>query len=476
MPALNADNNSMQISKDTQNTTHLSAVGHLQYAPKDSGTESTSPVYEGFTFFKAMPKQSATWTCVKRTSMHLNQDEYFKMVQKRANKKSVAQQYQSLSSDTRRAHINQLLDEQRHNNSLVEWSCVYVKEHTKILKPRHARRGDYETVSMDVIIMQRPMETQAYSRTFMGCSVAIAKPFQSDAKSLPMWSHHTDHPLTPDQNGSILRTIPQKLPSQLASAMNPFARLHSTQGPAYEYPNGQFETAHPGVETSHPTGLQDQLRESTRSTATFNNRPTSPAFSATNSSDMSLEYTSDCSSESNRDPDDASVLSDQSDETSATDDSESMETETETERQEPQPNQASLRQQNASPYPRESSYGPHSRRKTQSRSLDRRHERNYPLRDQFEVPPVKILGPRRAERARSGSVPGKRYRMQLMNDNEIRSRMLDHREASLGHREKWLKRTFSEARQLERRQPVRDLPAVCRCTCRCAIKEKREVV
>lgn len=405
--------------------------------------------------------------------MDLNQDEYIEMVRKRADRKSPVQQYWNLSSDTMRAHINQLIDEQKNNNPLAEWSCVYVKEHPKISKARHARRSDHETVSMDVIIMQRPMKTQAFSRTLLGGSVAIGKPLWSDTKNVPM-PHHRDHHLTPDQNGNILRPILQDLPPQLAPAMNHFARLVSPRA-APEDPNGQqFEPANPAVETSHPAGSRDQLCESARSAATVNNRPASPAFSATNSSDMSLEDTSDCSSESNSDQDDASMLSDESDDTTATDDLESMETETETECQEPQPNQTSSRQQNTSPYRHESSYGPHSRRKSQSRSLDRRNDRSYHLRDQFEVPPVKILGPRRAEGARSGSVPGKRYRTQLMNDNEVRSRMLDRREESLGHREKWLKRTFSEARQLERRQPVRDPLTVCRCTCRCAIKEKKE--
>lgn len=471
MSAINTDN-AMQTSNDTPNTNPLSPIVHLQYVQRYSGSQSGSPVYEGFTFFKAMLKQSATWTCVKRTVMDLNQDEYIEMVQKRADRKSPVQQYRNLSSDTMRAHINQLIDEQKNNNPLAKWSCVYVKEHSKISKARHARRSDHETVSMDVIIMQRPMKTQAFSRTLMGGSVAIGKPLWSDTKNVPM-SHHRDHHLT-DQNGNILRPMLQDLPPQLAPAMNHFARLVSTRATP-EDPNGQqFEAAHPDVETSHPAGSRDQLRESTRSTATVNNRPASPAFSATNSSDMSLEDSSDCSSESNSDPDDASMLSDESDDTTATDDLESMETETETECQEPQLNQTSFRQQNASPYRRESSYGPHSRRKSQSRSLDRRNDRNYHLRDQFEVPPVKILGPRRAEGARSGSVPGKNYRTQLMNDNEVRSRMLDRREESLGHREKWLKRTFSEARQLERRQPGRDPPTVCRCTCRCAIKEKKE--
>ncbi|KAJ5356573.1 hypothetical protein N7517_011182 [Penicillium concentricum] len=462
MSTLNVDH-ATQMSKDTP-TNLLSSVGLSQYVQKDPASEST-PVYEGFSFSKAMPEESATWTCVKRTPMHLNQDEYSKLVQKRANKKSTAQQYQSLSSDTQRAHINQLIDEQKQNSPLVEWSFVYVKEHTKVSKARNTHRSEYETVTMDVIIMKTPMKTQAYSRPLMGGSEAIGKPFWPDTKNLSMWPRHRQHALPPDQNGNNLRPVRQLLPSQLAPAMIPFAPLNAAQRAAY--PDGQFLTAHLELETSHPEASRDLMRESARSAATINSGLAGPGFSARNKSNMSLEHPLDCSSDSDSDSDDASMLSDQSDETSATDDLESMETETETECQEPQLNRASIRKQNASPHRRESIYGPHSPRKPQSRSLDRRHDRNSRLRDQFEVPPVKTFGPRRAEDARSGSVPGRRYRMQLINDNEIRSRMLDHREASLGHREKWLKKTISEAR----RQPVKDQPTVCRCTCRCAIKK-----
>ncbi|KAJ6184252.1 hypothetical protein N7519_005553 [Penicillium mononematosum] len=450
MSALNTDKTSTQIS-NTPSTTPLSPIDHLQYVQKVSGAESMSPVYEGFTFFKAMPKQSATWTCVKRTGMNLSQDEYFKMIQKRANKKSAVQQYQSLSSDTRRAHINQLMDEQRHNNPLVEWSCVYAKENRRISKARHARRGDYETVSMDVIVMKRPMKTQAYFQASMGGLVTNGEPFRSDTKDSPVWSHYGGHPLTSGRNGNILRPMLQNLPSQVALAMNPFAPLNSARRPDYVYLNGRVGATSPDVETS---GSGNQLHEPALSTATINNRPASPAFSATNSSDMSLERTSDCSSESNSDPDDASMLSDQSDESSATNDPESMETETEIELL-----TAASRVM-----------GLILAKSPKAVAVTGR----MPPREQSEAPPVKILGSRQAERARSGSFSGKRYRKQPMNDHDIRSRMLDHREASLGHREKWLKRTFSEARQLERRQPARDPPSVCRCACRCAIKEKRE--
>ena len=434
MPALNPD-------KDEN---ILSSVGSKNTAI----TESTSlPTYEGYTFFKADPVhgQNPTWTRVERTIMHLSQSEYFKMVQKRANKKSAAQQYQNISSNTRRAHINQLIDEQRRNNSLVEWSCVYAKEHANPSKARNACRGDYETVSMDVIIMQRPVGT-TYPRTPMGDLVDLGVAFRPS-----LWSRRRDHPLMPGQNGNMSRpSILNGLRSQLAPS------------------NGHPETPRQDLETD--LGERDEPCESTQSTATINVL-SSPAFSATNISDTDFEHTSGWSSEGSSDPDDESMLFDPSDESSETDNSDTMEVKY----RELQPSMGFLRQHNGSPLRRESSHRPHSRAKSHSRSLDRRHERNFPLRDQFEAPEVKSFGPRRSERARSrGLISGKRYRMQVTSDNEIRSRLLDHREASIGHREKRLKRTFYEARQLELQQSVNDNPPVCRCTCRCAM-EKREV-
>ncbi|KAJ5250253.1 hypothetical protein N7489_000663 [Penicillium chrysogenum] len=252
------------------------------------------------------------------------------------------------------------MDEQRHNNPLVEWSCIY----ERISKARHARRGDYETVSMDVIVMKRPMKTQAYSRASMGGLVANGEHFRWDTKHSPVWSYYGGHSPTSDRNGNILQPMLQKLPSQVSLVMNPFAPLNLARRPAHEYLNGRVEATSPDVETSHPTGSGTQLHEPALSTATINDSPASPAFGATNSSDMSLGRTSDCSSESKSDPDDASTLSDQSDESSATDNPESIETGTEIERQEPQPNQASLRQENASPYRRKSSYGANCRHKS----------------------------------------------------------------------------------------------------------------
>jgi hypothetical protein len=430
MPAINPDKHENTLS-----------------CSKNTVTESNLPIYEGYTFFKADPiqGQDATWTRVERITMHLSQTEYFKMVQKRANKKSAAQQYQNISSNTRRAHINQLIDEQRRSNSLVEWSCVYAKEHAKPFKARNARRGDYETVSMDVIIMQRSVRT-TYPRTPMGDLVDLGEAFRPS-----LWSRRRDHPSMQGQNGSMPRPILQGLQTQPATS------------------SGQPGNPRQNLKTN--PGERDEPRELTQSTATIN-VPSSPTFSATSAIDTNFEHTSGWSSEGSSDSDDESMLFDPSDESSETDSSDTTETKC---REERRSMMGLLRQHAGSPLRRDSSYGPHYREKSHSRSLERRHERNVSLRDQFEAPTAQGFGPIRSGRARSrGSVSGKKYRVQLMNDNKIRSRLLDHREASIGHREKRLKRTFYEARQLELEQPVNDNPLVCRCTCRCAM-EKREV-
>jgi hypothetical protein len=131
--------------------------------------------YEGYQFFKAdpIPGQKATWNRVERTRMHLSQSELYKMVQKKANKVSAAQQYQNLSP-IRRDHVNQLIHEQKKLDPSVEWSCVYAKERDRASKARNAHRADYETVSMDIILMKRPLNTRPYPRTPMGDLVDLA--------------------------------------------------------------------------------------------------------------------------------------------------------------------------------------------------------------------------------------------------------------------------------------------------------------
>ncbi|KAJ5782708.1 hypothetical protein N7457_004482 [Penicillium paradoxum] len=441
---VDSDTKSAQPSKIEKRP--LSAPRDLPNVQNAAGASEPTPTFLGFTLYKAdpMPNQTPTWTCVERTPLHLSQDELSKMVQKRANKRSAALQYESVSSNIRRAHINQLIDEHRCNNPLVQWTCVYVKEVARPSKARNARRGDYETISMVVIIMQRPMKSSAHARSPMGDIVDLGRAFQPESKLPSIWPQHVSQPVPLGQNGNILRSMAQ-IPCQLASVGNLSA------------------------------GKREPLRELTQSTATITDTLVRPVLTAADSGDMDLAHTSDSESSygSSSDSDSASTIVDQSDDTSMTDDSDSMDTETENCM--PRPNKAYLRLA-ASPRRREASRGPSSRHGIQSRGLERRHDKSYFLRDRVEATLMKSSVPKRTERARSrGSASGKRYKMHLIDDNEARSRMLDYREASIGQREKMLKRTFSEVFQLECRQPVKDTSAACRCTCRCAIK-KRETV
>jgi len=185
--------------------------------PTDSANEPPQPqisgpdpnindqVYEGFQFFKAdpLPGQKATWTRVERTHMHLSQGEFYKMVHKRASKVSAAQQYQNLS-DVRRAHVNQLIHEQRRSDSSNEWSCVYAKERDRPVKARNAHRDDYETVSMDIILMKRPMKTKSYPRTPMGDLVDLGISYGQN-------NHRPSRIMLP----SAVHSVPPFMPGQV---------------------------------------------------------------------------------------------------------------------------------------------------------------------------------------------------------------------------------------------------------------------
>jgi hypothetical protein len=125
--------------------------------------------YDGYLFFKAdpLPGQRMTWLRVERTQIDFTQAEFYGMIYERAFEISAADQYQTLS-DERRAHVNQLIHDRRHQNPSVEWSCAYVKEHRRIVNDRDTIDRGYGTVAMTVILMQRPWTPKAYPRTPMG--------------------------------------------------------------------------------------------------------------------------------------------------------------------------------------------------------------------------------------------------------------------------------------------------------------------
>ncbi|CAG8414029.1 unnamed protein product [Penicillium salamii] len=394
--------------------------------------------YEGYTFVKASPTpgQIPTWYRVKRMPMRQSQHDYFEMIKKRATKKTALQQYQNISSNARRAHINQLIDEQRQMNPMKEWSCVYVKEHTKPSNAQNARWGDYETVSMDVIIMQRSART-THPRPPVGSQVDLGAGFHPS-----LWAQRRDHPSIPGQNANLPRAMIEGPQSLVA------------------VPDDRRES--PGaVHGAYPTKDQAQRHEPKQSTAITPNL----ASSAMDNSDTDSDYTSHSSGGSSDSEDDVMVF-DSPDKSSEADDPVSLDHK----QQAVPPKRAPTRHED-SPAHRGITHGPRSRSraKSHSRSLERRLNRRGPAREQYEASTAKGPGPLASERARSrGSVSGIRYRKQLMSDNEIRSRMLDHREASIGHRERQFKRTLYGAHQLEL-QPMSDSPAVCHCTCRCAM-------
>ncbi|KAJ5413670.1 hypothetical protein N7509_000297 [Penicillium cosmopolitanum] len=126
-------------------------------------------VYDGYLFFRAdpLPQQSATWARVERTRMDFTQPEFYGMIYDRAFEISAASQYQALS-DERRAHVNQLIHDRRHQDPSGEWSCAYAKEHRRFVNDRDTLERDDDAVSMTVILMQRPWTPKAYPRTPMG--------------------------------------------------------------------------------------------------------------------------------------------------------------------------------------------------------------------------------------------------------------------------------------------------------------------
>ncbi|OOF93092.1 hypothetical protein ASPCADRAFT_53841 [Aspergillus carbonarius ITEM 5010] len=112
--------------------------------------------YLGYTFFKAdvLPGHKSTWSQVERAKMNLSQTELIKLVHKRTKKTPIAEQYQSLSK-VKRAHVDKLINELRKTDPHFEWTCVYVKEDEKPVKGKNSRRGDYETLSMNVIVIRK---------------------------------------------------------------------------------------------------------------------------------------------------------------------------------------------------------------------------------------------------------------------------------------------------------------------------------
>ncbi|KAL4889618.1 hypothetical protein BDV59DRAFT_186200 [Aspergillus ambiguus] len=134
---------------------------------KDVGPDPRSVFYyDGYTFFKSdvLPGQRSTWSNVEKKRMHLSQADLHQMVQKHKKKFSAASQYQNLTRAKRTA-VDELIEELRQNDPRYEWTCVYIKESEKAVKGKNSRRGDYETLSMDIILSRKAVNTGSYSKT-----------------------------------------------------------------------------------------------------------------------------------------------------------------------------------------------------------------------------------------------------------------------------------------------------------------------
>lgn len=125
------------------------------------------PFFQGYRFFRAdpLPGQIATWEKVERTEMQFRQSELYKMVAKRADRSSSAQQYKCLP-DAHRLQVDQLIHEHLRKDFSLDWSCVYAKQ-------RYKHRE-----SLEVILMARPKGTNSHPRTPLGDFVVIGVPEQ----------------------------------------------------------------------------------------------------------------------------------------------------------------------------------------------------------------------------------------------------------------------------------------------------------
>ncbi|KAE8154954.1 hypothetical protein BDV25DRAFT_63871 [Aspergillus avenaceus] len=161
--------------------------GSQQKAPEPAPAKEISArgpfFYIGFTFYKAeaIPGQKSNWNNVDKTQLHLTQAELVNMVQVRAKKHTGLEQYQTLSK-AKRTHVDQLINELKKGDPRFEWSCVYVKDDIRRVRGKNNRRGDYETLSLDVVVMGKPI-TSPRPRTSHTTQVTFELPPKSKEKA-----------------------------------------------------------------------------------------------------------------------------------------------------------------------------------------------------------------------------------------------------------------------------------------------------
>lgn len=257
---------------------------------------ATTPFYEGWTFYQADPEepgQRFTWNRATKTKMHLSQNVLAKMVQRQKKKMTIAEQYQSLSK-LKRAHVDRLIEEHKIQDSdpRFDWSCVYVTLDMKQVKRKGTRRGNYEVISMDVVIMRklRPdisirfaMVTPPASKTAFGELVDLNAPSRTALKDKDQSKF--DNPnagpdprptkgMTMDgqwfRQGFGQKVLPPGIANMPQQPSPPTIPSHPTPGPPGpgHINLGQRPMAAPGQPTpgpqgppaaGHPTGMHNRI-------------------------------------------------------------------------------------------------------------------------------------------------------------------------------------------------------------------------
>ncbi|KAL4998685.1 hypothetical protein BDV10DRAFT_69831 [Aspergillus recurvatus] len=191
--------------------------------------EHAGTYYVGYTFFKApaAPGYQPSWKKVEKTKMNLRQNDLADLVRKGSKKRSVADQYQSLSN-VKRPHVDRLVENLRQTNPHFQWICVYVKGDTRDVKGKNFRRGDYETTSMHVILMGKATNRPTSEET---AQLRDPRPVQAQ-RPLPETQHRpfVGHGPYPDPRG--MSGYPQTpMPPHMHSMQSGPAQVHQ-QGPA----------------------------------------------------------------------------------------------------------------------------------------------------------------------------------------------------------------------------------------------------
>ncbi|KAL6237253.1 hypothetical protein BDW75DRAFT_89482 [Aspergillus navahoensis] len=235
--------------------------------------ERAGAYYVGYTFFKAQaaPGYQPSWKKVEKTRMNLRQNDLADLVRKGSKKRSVADQYQSLSN-VKRPHVDRLVENLRQTNPHLQWICVYVKEDTRDVKGKNFLRGDYETTSMHVILMGKSMSRPNSEGP---AQLRDQRPVQAQ-RPLPEALHRPFVGHGPYANPRGMSGYPQTpMPPQTHSMQLDPAQFHQ-QGPAPFHPPPQnVMTEPPYLEQSNWT--QNVPRSQPAPVAVVHNKHSAPA-------------------------------------------------------------------------------------------------------------------------------------------------------------------------------------------------------